>query len=623
MPSTYSDALRLEKQANGENDATWGTKLNTVIDLIEAAIAGRAAVTHDDSASYTLTTSNSVADEARNMIIDIGGALTAARNTVVPTKNKLYVVKNSTTGGYATTVKTSAGSGISVPNGKTTLLAVDGTNVVDAINYLSSLVIGAALSVGSTLAVASDVAVNTNKFNITASSGNTTIAGTLGLSDALTYGGVTLSNSVTGTGSMVLSTSPTLTAPNIGAATGSSLNIGSGTLTAGLGTFADRVIGGTWSEDGSDPHFVSFRTISGGSDGSAHGFQDYSTFTKGAGNSQYNSFFARPTLGGTQNFNHVVGFQSYPISSTSGTVDEVESFKSWPNITAGTVTDLHHAGIYAAQGAGTITTEYGVRLMGTSGAGTNIPISSTWTGASFLAGSFGIANNKYFQTKNATGTLYNLLGVDASNHTYLGNSGLSGNIYIITNGATVATMSATGVTIVADLAVNGGDLTTSQTTFNLINATATTVNFAGGASTALNLGHASGTTTVAGKLTVNTAGGNVTWGGGGTLTTLAQTNLDGNPTCYASHMRVGDWVHVCGYAVCDPTAAGVFEFRLTPPISTTFTGATEAFGTVTGTTGASEASLYSDAVNNRVIVTATAASGSACFVYFSFQYKVL
>jgi hypothetical protein len=36
------------------------------------------------------------------------------------------------------------------------------------------------------------------------------------LSGALTYGGVTLSNSVTGTGSMVLSTSPTLVTPNLG-----------------------------------------------------------------------------------------------------------------------------------------------------------------------------------------------------------------------------------------------------------------------------------------------------------------------------------------------------------------------------------------------------------------------
>lgn len=41
-----------------------------------------------------------------------------------------------------------------------------------------------------------------------------------------------LSNGVTGSGAVVLATSPTLTTPNIGAATGTSLNLGSGTLTA-------------------------------------------------------------------------------------------------------------------------------------------------------------------------------------------------------------------------------------------------------------------------------------------------------------------------------------------------------------------------------------------------------
>lgn len=51
-------------------------------------------------------------------------------------------------------------------------------------------------------------------------------------SAALTYGGVTLSNAVTGTGNMVLSSSPTLTTPNIGAATGTSLTTTGGGVLA-------------------------------------------------------------------------------------------------------------------------------------------------------------------------------------------------------------------------------------------------------------------------------------------------------------------------------------------------------------------------------------------------------
>lgn len=49
-------------------------------------------------------------------------------------------------------------------------------------------------------------------------------------SSAITYGGVTLSNSVTGTGSMVLATSPSLTTPAIGVATGSSLALSGCTI---------------------------------------------------------------------------------------------------------------------------------------------------------------------------------------------------------------------------------------------------------------------------------------------------------------------------------------------------------------------------------------------------------
>jgi hypothetical protein len=55
------------------------------------------------------------------------------------------------------------------------------------------------------------------------------------------------------------------------------------------------------------------------------------------------------------------------------------------------------------------------------------------------------------------------------------------------------------LTIAGDLAVNGGDLTTTATAFNLVNTTATTVNFAGGTSTALNIGNTAGTNTVLGK----------------------------------------------------------------------------------------------------------------------------
>jgi hypothetical protein len=55
---------------------------------------------------------------------------------VVPTINKTYVVENNTTGGQSIVVKTSAGTGITVPNGRKAALYVDGTNVVIASDFV-------------------------------------------------------------------------------------------------------------------------------------------------------------------------------------------------------------------------------------------------------------------------------------------------------------------------------------------------------------------------------------------------------------------------------------------------------------------------------------------------------
>jgi lipid-binding SYLF domain-containing protein len=68
---------------------------------------------------------------------------------VVPTINKTYVVENNTTGGQSIVVKTSAGTGITVPNGRRATLYVDGTNVVGAFDYLNSLTLGTALPIAS------------------------------------------------------------------------------------------------------------------------------------------------------------------------------------------------------------------------------------------------------------------------------------------------------------------------------------------------------------------------------------------------------------------------------------------------------------------------------------------
>lgn len=76
--------------------------------------------------------------------------------------------------------------------------------------------------------------------NALCATGTANISGATTIGGALTYGGVALSNSVTGTGSMVLSTSPALTTPNLGTPSAVTLTNGTGlpisTGVSGLGT---------------------------------------------------------------------------------------------------------------------------------------------------------------------------------------------------------------------------------------------------------------------------------------------------------------------------------------------------------------------------------------------------
>jgi hypothetical protein len=148
MPSSYTPSLRLVLPVTGELTGTWGDVTNQgLTELVDASIAGTASITMAD-ANYTLSTADGTADEARKMFVVATGALTAARNIICPTASKLYFVANTTTGGFAVTFKTSAGTGISIPNGEAMVLYCDGTNVINAITNFNELDIGVLTAYG-------------------------------------------------------------------------------------------------------------------------------------------------------------------------------------------------------------------------------------------------------------------------------------------------------------------------------------------------------------------------------------------------------------------------------------------------------------------------------------------
>jgi hypothetical protein len=117
--------------------------------MVEQAITGIATISTWSGASHTLTTANGSTSESRCAILQCSGAPGAAAEVICPAQSKIYIVRNGVTGGYTVTLKTSAGTGIAVPNGKVMWLYCDGTNVVEATNHLVSLTLATPLAASS------------------------------------------------------------------------------------------------------------------------------------------------------------------------------------------------------------------------------------------------------------------------------------------------------------------------------------------------------------------------------------------------------------------------------------------------------------------------------------------
>jgi len=207
MASSYS-TLKLELIAVGETGSTgnWGTTTNNNLGDttsttrgIEQAIGGFSAVTLTTTSTtlaYTNTTAN---QDFRSLFLSFSGSPGAASTVIIPSTSiqKLYIIKNSISGGYSLTVKYASSTGTVVPNGSTVILYANGTDVIPGQDYIPALTLGSALPV---------------------TSGGT---------------GVTTS---TGTGSVVLSAAPTLTSPSLSAETFStSASVTAGTNAQGQG----------------------------------------------------------------------------------------------------------------------------------------------------------------------------------------------------------------------------------------------------------------------------------------------------------------------------------------------------------------------------------------------------
>lgn len=130
MPSTFTSRNRLEKQAAGENNNTWGARLNdNVIEMVDEATDGVTSFTL--SGSRSLTVNEAASDESRRRAIHVTGG--TGGTIIVPNVEKNYLVRNASTGNVVIT--TGSGTTAAVPAGSMIWVISTGANACYAQVY--------------------------------------------------------------------------------------------------------------------------------------------------------------------------------------------------------------------------------------------------------------------------------------------------------------------------------------------------------------------------------------------------------------------------------------------------------------------------------------------------------
>ena len=131
MASTFTGSLGLEKQGDGENANTWGLRLNqSVIDLVDEAVAGYVAVALTSGVETTITVSDGASSTGRNASLEFTGDVAANVTVTLPAQTKTYSVINSVTNGGNVLIRNTGAAAstiVTVKASETALLATNGS----------------------------------------------------------------------------------------------------------------------------------------------------------------------------------------------------------------------------------------------------------------------------------------------------------------------------------------------------------------------------------------------------------------------------------------------------------------------------------------------------------------
>ena len=266
MASTYTANIGVEKPGSGEQSGTWGTTTNNNFDIIDKASMGVAEISI--SGNTTLTTTDGTISQATasgsnggfRAFIFTGTLGSAATITISPSdQEKVLLIKNSTSGGYALTIRQgngtaggSAGDGeVSIGNGKTAWVFTNGAG-----NNAKVHILNTGLDTDTSPQLAANLDVNGNSI-VSTSNANVTIApngtGDVNLdTDTVKIGGSNENVTITtnGTGDLTLNTNTGSSSGSIAIADGANQNIsltpnGTGFVTAPKMAFTNATAGTT------------------------------------------------------------------------------------------------------------------------------------------------------------------------------------------------------------------------------------------------------------------------------------------------------------------------------------------------------------------------------------------
>jgi len=140
--ATYINNLRLKEITTGDEDGTWGTSTNTNLELIADALGYGTEDGFATDADATITVADGVADPTRAFYLKVtsSATLTATRTlTIAPNIiSRVMFIENATTGSQSITISQGSGSNVTVANGNSKLVYLDGAGATAAVVDISA-----------------------------------------------------------------------------------------------------------------------------------------------------------------------------------------------------------------------------------------------------------------------------------------------------------------------------------------------------------------------------------------------------------------------------------------------------------------------------------------------------